>query len=399
MGLNVNKVRRDFPIFQKNIVYFDNSCVTLRPEQVIEAMNKYYREFPACAGRSMHQLGNKVTEEVDKARSSIKKFINAKLKAEIIFTRNTTESINLIANSFKFEKGDKVMITDKEHNSNLLPWQFLAEKGIIRLKILASKEDNTFNLESFEREVKDVKLVSMVHTSNMDGVTNPVKDIIKIAHKNGALVMLDAAQSAPHHEIDVRNLDVDFLAFSGHKMLGPSGIGVLYGKKELLENLNPFLVGGETVKDSTYTSRVIEDLPHRFEAGLQNYAGIIGLGEAARYLMNIGINNIEKHELRLTRKLTIGLQKMGDISIIGPGFEHRGGITSFNIRNKDPHQVAMLMDSSANIMLRSGAHCVHAWFNKHKMTGSVRASLYFYNTEEEVDSFLKNLEKVKKLIG
>ncbi|MFH1770630.1 MAG: cysteine desulfurase [archaeon] len=398
MGLNVNKLREDFPVLKKKIVYFDNSCVTLKPRQVIEAMNRYYEEFPACAGRSMHQFGNEVTEEVEKARNTIKKFINAKKSEEIIFTRNTTEGINLVANSFKFEKGDKVLITDKEHNSNLLPWQILAEKGIIRLKVLGSKEDNTFNMDAFKREVKDVRLVSVVHTSNMDGVTNPVKEIIKAAHKEGALVMLDAAQSVPHHEIDVKKLDVDFLAFSGHKMLGPSGMGVLYGKKALLEDLNMYMVGGETVKDTTYSTRVEEDLPHRFEAGLQNYAGIIGLAEAAKYLMKIGLKNIEKHETKLNKMLTKGLEEIGDITIIGPEAEKRGGIVSFNLGKQDSHQVALLMDNSANIMLRSGAHCVHSWFNKHKMAGSVRASLYFYNTEEEVEFFLENLKKIKKML-
>ncbi|MBC8500751.1 MAG: cysteine desulfurase [Nanoarchaeota archaeon] len=398
MGLRVDKVRKDFPILKKKVVYFDNSCVTLKPKQVVEVMNKYYYEFPACAGRSMHQLGNKVTEEVAKSREVIRKFINAKRKEKIIFTRNTTEAINLVANSFNFKKGDKVLITDKEHNSNLLPWQLLAKKGVIRLRVLGSRQDNTFNIESFEREVKDVKLVSIVHTSNLDGVTNPAKEIIKIAHKNNALVMLDAAQSVPHKEVDVKKLDADFLAFSGHKMLGPSGIGALYGKKELLEKLNPFIVGGETVKESTYTSQVWEDVPERFEAGLQNYAGIIGFAEAARYLSKIGKTNIEKHEIKLTSKLTNGLEEIGDVSIIGPEAEKRNCITSFNIGKEDPHQIALLLDNSANVMVRSGAHCVHSWFNKHKIKGSIRASLYIYNTEEEVEYFIDNMKKIKKLL-
>ncbi|NQU97910.1 cysteine desulfurase [Candidatus Woesearchaeota archaeon] len=399
MGIRVDKIRSDFPILKRGFTYFDSSCMTLRPLQVINAINSYYEEFPACAGRSMHRLGNKVTEEVARSRDIIRKFIGAKKKDEIIFTRNTTEAINLVANSFKFEKGDKVLITDKEHNSNLLPWQLLAEKGIIKLKVLSSKPDNTFNLESFEREVKDVRMVSIVHTSNLDGVTNPVKDIIKIAHKNGALVMLDAAQSVPHKVLNVKKLDVDFLAFSGHKMLGPSGIGVLYGKKELLEDLNPFMVGGETVKESTYTTRVWEDLPERFEAGLQNYAGIIGLAEAAKYLDKVGRKNIEKHEVKLTKKLTKGLEELGDVKIIGPEAEQRGGITSFNIGNHDSHQVALLLDNSSAIMVRSGAHCVHSWFNKHNMDGSVRVSLYLYNTKKEVERFINSLKEVKKLLG
>ncbi|MBU0472477.1 MAG: cysteine desulfurase [Nanoarchaeota archaeon] len=399
MGLNVHKIRDDFPILKKGFVYFDNSCMTLRPRQVVDSINRYYNEFPACAGRSMHQLGNKVTEEAALARKSISKFIGAKKPEELIFTRNTTEAINLVANSFKFEKGDKVLITDKEHNSNLLPWQLLAEKGAIKLKILGSKDDNTFNMDSFEREVQDVKLVSVVHTSNLDGVTNPVKDIVRVAHRNDALVLLDSAQAVPHKDIDVKKLGVDFLAFSGHKMLGPSGIGALYGKKDLLENLNPFMVGGETVKESTYIKRIWEDVPERFEAGLQDYAGIIGFAEAANYLKKIGLKNIEKHELMLNKQLTLGLENLGAVKIIGPSVDNRGGITSFNIGSVDSHQVALLLDKSANIMVRSGAHCVHAWFDKHKIPGSVRASFYLYNTEDEVEFFLKKLKEVKNILN
>jgi len=290
------------------------------------------------------------------------------------------------------------MITDKEHNSNLLPWQILAEKKVAGLKVLGSMEDNTFNMDAFEKQIQDVELVSIVHTSNLDGVTNPVKDIIKIAKRNGVITLLDAAQSVPHKKIDVKSLGVDFLAFSGHKMLGPSGIGVLYGKKDRLEELEPFLVGGETVKESTFTKRTWEDLPFRFEAGLQNYAGIIGLAEATKYLKKVGMKNIEKHEIKLTKQLTEGLNDIGEVEIIGPDARHRGGITNFNLLNQDPHQVAMLMDSSNKVMLRSGAHCVHSWFEKHRMEGSVRASLYLYNTEEEVEKFLNALADVKKTL-
>ena len=383
---------------KKNIVYFDNSCMTLRPKQVVEAINRYYYEFPACAGRSMHRLGNKTTTEVSFARNTIRNFINAKRKEEIIFTKNTTEAINLVAKSFKFKKGDKVLITDKEHNSNLLSWQLLADKGIIKLEVLDSNEDNTFNIEDFEKKVKDARLTAIVHTSNLDGVTNPVKEIIKISHKNNSLVFLDAAQSIPHHHLNVKKLDVDFLAFSGHKMLGPSGIGALYGKKVLLEELNPFIVGGETVKDTTFKKRTWEEIPERFEAGLQNYAGIIGFAEAAKYLQKIGMKNIEKHETKLTLQLTDGLQKFENIKIIGPKAEKRGGITSFNLKKMDSHQVALLLDNSADIMVRSGAHCVHSWFNKHKLQGSVRASLYIYNTEQEVELFIEEIKKINRII-
>jgi len=236
MGLNVEKIRGDFLVLQKRIVYFDNSCVTLRPRQVVEAMNKYYYEFSGCAGRSMHQFGNRTTQEVDLSRKQLRKFIDAKKDEEVIFTRNTTEGINLVANSFNFKKGDKVLITDKEHNSNLLPWQLLAEKGTIKLEVINSKPDNTFSMEEFEEKVKDAKLVSIVHTSNLDGVTNPAREIIKTARKNGVLVMLDAAQSAPHKELSVRDLDVDFLAFQAIKCLDHQEWEPYMARKNFLKN-------------------------------------------------------------------------------------------------------------------------------------------------------------------
>nr|NIP40887.1 aminotransferase class V-fold PLP-dependent enzyme [Candidatus Aenigmarchaeota archaeon]NIQ17385.1 aminotransferase class V-fold PLP-dependent enzyme [Candidatus Aenigmarchaeota archaeon]NIS73588.1 aminotransferase class V-fold PLP-dependent enzyme [Candidatus Aenigmarchaeota archaeon] len=280
MGLDVERIRKDFPVLQrevkgKPIIYFDNACMTLRPVQVIEKICEYYREYPSCGERSLHKLGKRVDEEVERARDVVKKFINAKKFEEIVFTKNTTEGINLVANSLDLKSGDIVLTTDKEHNSNLLPWQRLTFKGV-KHEVIRSNPDNTFSLENFKKQIsKDVKLVSIVHTSNLDGVSTPVKEIVKIAHDNGSLVLLDGAQSIPHHPVDVRKLDVDFLAFSGHKMMGPSGIGVLYGKKDLLDRLGTFIVGGGTVVDTTHYEAKFEELPQKFEAGLQNYAGII----------------------------------------------------------------------------------------------------------------------------
>ena len=403
--LNTNRIREDFEILKlklnrKPIIYFDSACVSLKPRQVVESINRYYTEFPACGGRSMHKLGKRVTEEVANTRKILRKFFNAGKTEEIIFTKNTTESINLVANSLDLKKGDIVLTTDKEHNSNLLPWQILAKKKGILHKVLLSKQDNSFDLEEFEKQVKNAKLVSIVHTSNLDGTTTPAKEIIKIAHEYGALVMLDAAQSAPHKEIGVKNLDADFLACSGHKMLGPSGTGILYGKYSLLEKMQPFLVGGETVKDTTYTSFELEKVPEKYEAGLQNYAGIIGLAEAARYLMKIGRAKIAKHETNLNKKITSEMLKIEGIKIIGPeNPELRSGIISFNYKNTDPHEIALLLDRSSNIMIRSGTHCVHSWFNAHKLKGSARVSLYLYNTEEECDIFIEQLKNIIKIIG
>jgi len=402
--MNLEKIREDFPLFQevirgKPIVYFDNACQSLRPKSVIQALNEYYQKYPACGGRSMHKLGDIVTRKIDEARKQVANFIKAKRKEEIIFTRNTTEGINLIARSLNLKQSDIVLATDKEHNSNLIPWQILSKKVGIIHKIVPSREDNTFDLEAFEKMMdKQAKLVSMVFTSNLDGVTIPAKEIINIAHLYGAKVLLDAAQTVPHQEIDVSKLDVDFLAFSGHKMLGPSGTGVLYGKYNLLEELEPFLVGGDTVEYTTYTDHKLLPPPEKFEAGLQDYAGIIGLGEATRYLSQIGFQNMAKHEYELNKFITTEIAKIPKLKIIGPlDPSLRGGIISFYIEGVDTHQIALTLDETANIMIRSGQHCVHSWFTSHQIKGSARVSLYFYNTLKEAEIFVENLNKFAKL--
>jgi len=399
--MDVNRIREDFPSLQqkldgKPIVYMDSACMSLRPRQVIAAMNEYYEKYPGCAGRSSHKFAEKVTEEYSKARTNIAKFIGAKAD-EIVFTRNTTEGLNLVFNTL-LKKDDVVLTTDREHNSNLVPLQILSKKIGIIYKILLSKNDMTFDIDNFQNIMnKDVKLVSVVHSSNLDGYTLPVKDIIKISHDFGALVMLDGAQSVPHKDIDVKKMDVDFLAFSGHKMCGPSGTGVLYGKYHLLEELQPFMVGGDTVAISSYDSHVLLKPPEKFEAGLQNYAGAIGLAKAAEYIDKIGRSNIEGHEIALNEFITEEIKNMPGMNIIGPGVQERGGIISFNINGIGHHDIAIMLDKMANIMVRSGQHCVHSWFNAHKIDGSVRASLYLYNTMEDAKVFIDNLNNIIKL--
>ncbi|MBR9681515.1 MAG: cysteine desulfurase [Candidatus Altiarchaeota archaeon] len=394
--MNIETIRNDFPVLKKDVIYLDSSCVSLKPKQVVEAMNKYYYEFPACAGRSIHGFGSKVSGEITAARKNLANFFSTKPN-EIIFTRNATEGINLVANSLGLKSGDKVLTSDKEHNSNLLPWQNLTKEGILH-QVVLSNQDNTFNLAEFEKQIEGTRLVSIVHTSNLDGVSFPVEKIIKIAHRNGALVLLDCAQSAPHKELNMRKLDADFMVCSGHKMLGPSGIGALYGKAKLLDQLQPFLLGGSTVRDATYTSAEFEGAPAKFEAGLQNYAGIIGFSEAVTYLRNIGMKKIQHHEQELNKQLTDELLNLEAISLIGPaGPSQRAGIFSFNIKDKDPHEVALMLDQSAKIMVRSGAHCVHSWFNARNLKGSVRASLYLYNTEEECTTFIDAVKAIATL--
>jgi cysteine desulfurase / selenocysteine lyase len=376
--MNVEKIREDFPVLKKKIIYLDSACMSLRPVQVIDKIKEYYEEYPACALRSSHKLASRATSEVKDARETIKKFIGAKKSKEIIFTKNTTESINLLANSFKFKK---VLLTDREHNSNLLPWQ--------KHKYGIFKVNSGFNLEKFSEIVKDYDFVSFVFTSNLDGYTLPVKEIIRIAHENNCKVHLDAAQTVPHQEVNVRKLDVDFLSFSGHKMLGPSGIGVLYGKEELLNGMDQFIVGGETVVNSTYDSFDVEDIPHKFEAGLQHYSGIIGLGAAAKYLSKVGMENVHDHEAKL-----IGAVDAEGLKVVGI---KSPGIVNFNIPGVNYHEVASILDASKSIMLRSGQHCVHSWYNANSIEGSARASFYLYNTLEEVKILNEELDKIKKL--
>ena len=403
--MNLDEIRKDFPVIEPSankgkLVYFDSACQSLRPRSVIEAVNEYYVKYSACNGRSMHKLAAAVTQKCDESRIFIAWFIGAVRKEEVIFTRNTTEGINLVANSLELHPGETVLISGKEHNSNLIPWQMLVKRRGIYLKILEPLEDGSFDLIAFEKALTpDVKLVSMGYSSNLDGVTIPAEQVIKLAHKHGALVMLDAAQAAPHRKLNVRALDVDFLAFSGHKMLGPSGTGILYGKYSLLTKISPFLVGGDTVANSTYDSCEFLPVPEKFEAGLQDYAGIIGLGEAARYLQEIGFDAIQKQEFILTSAIYEGIKDIPGIHVIGPcDPKLRGGITTFYVDEIYSHRIALMLDQMANICVRSGMHCVHSWFNARQIKGSVRASVYFYNTLEEVTIFNENLAKIRKVL-
>ncbi len=403
--MDVKKIRREFPLLEENskhksYIYLDNACQSLRPRSVIESITTYYRDWSACGGRSNHQLSTGVTNQVAAARQSLAKLLNAASLKEIVFTRNTTESINLVANALTLQPGDVVLIGDKEHNSNLIPWQMAVKNRGIMLKIIPSAADETFSLANFEALLDGrVKLISIGWTSNLDGVSVPAAEIIKKAHQKGALVLLDAAQSAPHQKINVRGLDVDFVAFSGHKMLGPSGMGVLYGKLSLLEKLNPFLVGGDTVASSTYDTCQFLPPPEKFEAGLQDYAGMIGMGAAAQFLMQVGFDAIQKQEQILTQMIMDGIKDLPGLCWIGtPDPKKRGGITTFYIDGVDSHQVAIMLDQMADIQVRSGQHCVHSWFHARQIKGSVRASVYFYNTEEEAQVFIGNLKKIRKVL-
>ncbi|MCK5039835.1 MAG: cysteine desulfurase [Candidatus Aenigmarchaeota archaeon] len=399
--------KKDFPCLNQKIgglspVYLDSACMSLKPRCVIDKMVEYYEQYSGCGGRSAHKFSSRTTEEVAKARQLVSDFIGAKKPEQVLFTKNTTESINLVAKSFKFKPTDIVLTTDKEHNSNLVPWLLMSRNKIIRHKTISSKPDGSFDIEAFrdlmQRE-KDIKMVSINHVSNIDGYKNPIKEIIEIAHDNNAVVLLDGAQSVPHTKIDVEKEDIDFLAFSGHKMCGPTGTGVLYGKEELLNELNPFIVGGDTVEDVDGDKITFLEIPEKFEAGLQDYAGIIGLGEAARYLSDIGIEKVEKHVNDLNIYLDEKIKQIENVKIIGSSDpKRRSGITNAVVEGINSHEIAMYLDEVKNIMVRDGAHCVHSWYNKTKTKASLRASLYLYNDKSDIDAYVEGLKEYIELI-
>ncbi len=398
MSLDPEALREDFPVLSRGIIYLDSACMALKPRQVIEKMAEYYRDYPACAGRSAHALARRVEDEVAGARAQVRRLLGAKGDNEVVFTRNTTEGINLVATGLDWKAGDEVLISDKEHNSNLLPWLRLRRRGV-RVVVAESAPDGRLVLDAFASRLSErTRLVAVAHTSNLDGTTVPLKDLARAAHRAGALVLADAAQSVPGRAVDVQDLGVDFLACSGHKMLGPTGTGVLYGRMAALEALEPLLLGGGTVIDSTLEGYTAEELPGRLEAGLQDYAGLIGLGEACRYLAKVGPANIERHEQALNARLSERLLPHETIRLLGPADPLlRGGIFSFNIVGMDPHRVALMLDAARRIAVRSGAHCVHSWFNARKLPGSVRASMYLYNTEQDVDILAGEVEKILRL--
>ena len=435
---SLEKCREDFPALRrqrnsKPPIYLDNACTTLVPKQVVAAINEYYNEYPGCSGgRSRHWFAEEVDSRTEGnaekgikgSRRIIAEFINARSEKEIIFTLNTSHSINTVALGFKLQPGDTVLLTDLEHNSNLVPWLRLQKNGLIKVDYMMSNIEGIFDLNVFEEKLKNgrVRLVSMAYTSNSTGSTIPAKEIINLAHFYGARVLLDGAQTVPHKTVDVQALDVDFLAFSMHKMCGPRGVGILYGKKELLgqtphENygncyiLEPVILGGGTVNDSTYLDYNLLEPPERFEAGIQNYPGQIASGTAIQYLQRIGMEEIATHENNLNHFLTRELLKryghMGWFRIIGPqDAMQRGGILTFEIKRPNAVGIAEELSDKNNIMIRDGVFCAHAYFNEqfgpgwtkpkshseHRMV--YRVSFYFYNTLDECWAFLDTLDKI-----
>ena len=400
-------LRDDFPTLrgENAPAYLDNACVTLKPDSVINSITDYYSMYPGCGGRSVHRYGTQVSRLVSEARHSVANFINAKSTNEIVFTRNATHSINQIAKGMTWSEGDAVITGDREHNSNLVPWlQLVEEKGIDH-RIVESNPDNTFNMQKFEDLCEEVgerlKLVSLSHVGNLDGISIPIKQITKVAHQYDALMAVDGAQSTPHMRVDVQDLDIDFLSFSIHKMCGPSGMGGLWGRYELLESLRSIQSGGQTVETSYYDSLKWAAPPSKFEGGLGNFAGMIASGKAIQYLSKLDMNAVHEHEIKLNNIITNKIKHLDAIEIIGPeNANQRGGICSILMGDLPSHDIAILLDEAAGIMVRSGQHCVHSWFNSRGYdNGSLRASAYFYNTEEDANLFADTFTEAVEAFG
>ena len=360
--------RNDFPTLQGDSppAYLDNACVTLKPQSVIDSIQRYYTETPGCGGRSVHRYGTAVSKSVVDARNKLGSFLNAATPNEIVFTRNATHSINQIAHGMKWNKGDVVLTSDREHNSNLVPWLQLEQEQGIDHRVVPSLSDNAFDLEAFESACAEagdrLKMVAMSHVGNLDGVEIPIAEVTKIAHDHGALVAIDGAQSTPHMNVDVQALDIDFLSFSIHKMCGPSGMGGLWGRYELLDGLRTIQSGGQTVSSSTYTDATWAKPPARFEGGLGNFSGMMATGAAIDYLAGLDMNAVHEHEINLNRIMTDGVKDLPGLSIIGPEDpSKRGGICSILMNELPAHDVALLLDEAAGVMVRSGQHCVHSW--------------------------------------
>ncbi len=403
--MNVKEVRKMFPILDQQVngnplVYLDSAATSQKPIQVIEKLDEYYRKYNSNVHRGVHTLGTLATDGYEGAREKVRKFINAKSTEEIIFTRGTTTALNLVAHSYgraNVGPGDEIVITHMEHHSNIIPWQQVAKATGATLKYLPLQEDGTIGLADVEATVtENTKIVSIMQVSNVLGCVNPIKEIAAIAHRKGAIMVVDGAQSTPHMKIDVQDLDCDFFALSAHKMCGPTGIGALYGKKALLNKMEPIEFGGEMIDFVGLQESTWKELPWKFEAGTPIIAGAIGLGAAIDFLEEIGLENIEKHEHALAQYALQRLSEVEGVTVYGP--KKRAGLVTFNCDDVHPHDVATVLDSEG-IAVRAGHHCAQPLMKWLNVSATARASFYLYNTEEEIDAFVKALIKTKEYFG
>lgn len=406
--MDMKNIRSQFPILDQEVnglplVYLDSAATSQKPLSVIESVERYYREYNSNVHRGVHTLGTKATDGFEGARDKVRKFINAASREEVIFSRGTTTSLNIVATSYGrafCKEGDEIVISYMEHHSNLIPWQQVAKVTGATLKYIPLQKDGTLNLEDVEKTITDrTKIVAITHVSNVLGTINPIKEIAKIAHAKGAVIVVDGAQAAPHIKVDVQDLDVDFYAFSSHKMCGPTGIGVLYGKKDLLEQMEPVEFGGEMIDFVNLYDSTWKELPWKFEAGTPSIAQAIGLGAAIDFLEEIGMDNIHQHEYDLVEYALKKLSEIEGVTIFGPlDASKKGGVVTFNIDGVHPHDVSTALDMEG-IAIRAGHHCAQPLMKVLNQTATARASFYLYNTKEDIDALADGLVKAKEFFS
>lgn len=394
----VNKIKKDFPIFDSSdLTYLDNAATTQKPKSVINAINAFYKETNANVHRAIYSIGNEATKRYEDSREKVRSFINAPSSKEVIFTSGATESLNLLANSLvsNLKPGDEILLSEMEHHSNIVPWQIIAKKFNLIIKYLPIDEIGELNLNNSEDFfTKKTKIVSIAHVSNVLGTINPIKKLAKMAHNIGAVFIADGAQGAPHTKVDVKEFDCDFYVFSGHKMLGPTGIGILWGKTKLLEKMDPFMGGGEMIEDVSFEESTWNNIPYKFEAGTPNIAQAIGLGAAIDYLNTIGMKNIQNHEKELTKYAVEQVSQIKNIMIHGTSND-KSGVISFNIKDVHPQDLTQFLDQD-NIAIRVGQHCAQPLLSVLNETSTARISFYIYNSYEDIDKFCNSINKILK---
>jgi cysteine desulfurase/selenocysteine lyase len=401
MTATFDSLRSHFPALRKRDdgripAYLDSACMSLVPQQVLDAMAEYYRDYPGCAGRSLHRFAEEVSHRYEAARETFAKFLEASSPTGIVFVRNSTEAINVVGQGISWKRGDRVLVSDQEHNSNLVLWQRLGPERGVRLEILRLRDDGTFDGDALETALaRGVRLVSLFQTSNLDGRSLPVREIAERAHDHGAQVLIDGCQAAPHRQVHLDRDGIDFYAISAHKMLGPTGTGVLAGRPEALAELRPLVAGGETVEWSTLTAHKLRPPPYRFEAGLQNYAGVLGAAVGVDFLRRAGLDEVESHDRAINARVTRGLEGEERVHRLGPADPAaRPSVFAFAIDGVDPHDAALFLDEGHGVMVRSGRHCVHSWYAERALDGNVRASFYLYTNTDDADRLLEGVREL-----
>jgi cysteine desulfurase/selenocysteine lyase len=400
--LNPDHIREEFPIFheRKGLVFLDSASTTQKPQCVIDSVSTFYSNYNANIHRALYEIGEKATNEFESVRSKVKKFLNVPDSHEVIFTRSSTESINLVAYSWgisNLNRENGVLVTEMEHHSNLVPWQMIAEKTSSSLKYISLQKNGMLDLSSIEEDLNDKGILAIVHQSNVFGTINPISKIVELAKSKGVLTLIDGAQAAPHFPVDISKIDCDFYVYSGHKMVGPTGVGVLIGRKSILNKMDPFLGGGEMINNVTMEKSTWNEIPWKFEAGTPNIAQVIGLGRAIEFIDDIGLNDIRAHENKLLDYGIEELSKIDGINLYGNPLD-RGAVIPFNIKGIHPHDLAKFLDTD-KICIRAGHHCAQPIMKVLEISASARASLYIYNNAKDIDELVKSIKKTAKILA